>query len=80
MSLPRLCECVVRRRPQVRTVLSYWVQIESPSDILCTISPLTAGSHEVMVQGKQTSAVLELLSSLGKMDRSFKDTAVGRKK
>jgi len=30
-----------------------------------SISPVTGGAHEVMVQGKQTSGVLELLGSLG---------------
>jgi translation initiation factor 1 (eIF-1/SUI1) len=30
-----------------------------------TVSPATGGGHEVMVQGKQVSVVLELLSSLG---------------
>jgi len=30
-----------------------------------TVSPVTGGVHEVMVQGKQVSPVLELLGSLG---------------
>jgi translation initiation factor 1 (eIF-1/SUI1) len=29
------------------------------------VSPVTGGGHEVMVQGKQASAVLGLLGSLG---------------
>jgi len=30
-----------------------------------TVSPVTGGGHEVMVQGKQVSGVLGLLGSLG---------------
>ena len=30
-----------------------------------TVSSVTGGGHEVMVQGKHASAVLELLGSLG---------------
>ena len=32
---------------------------------MCAVSPVTGGLHEVMVQGKQTSVVLELLGNLG---------------
>jgi translation initiation factor 1 (eIF-1/SUI1) len=32
---------------------------------MCTVSPVAGGGHEVMVQGKQIPAVLELLGSLG---------------
>ena len=65
----------------LRYVMSYWVQIVSLPDMTCTVSPLTAGSHEVMVQGKQTSAVLELLGSLGVPEKWIEvSNIVGRKK
>lgn len=41
------------------------VQIKSHSYIMRKVSPVTGGGHEVMVQGKQASAVLGLLGSLG---------------
>jgi hypothetical protein len=53
----------VRLQPQVGPLLqgsdqSFFTNMRA-------VSPVTGGAHEVMVQGKQTSGVLELLGSLG---------------
>jgi translation initiation factor 2D len=45
--------------------LSFWMRNTSLSKAMCTVSPVAGGGHEVMVQGKQIPAVLELLGSLG---------------
>jgi translation initiation factor 2D len=51
------------------------------SDMVCTVSPIAGGLHEVMVQGKQTPAVLELLGSLGVPEKWIEVTnIVGKKK
>ena len=48
---------------------------------MCTVSPVAGGTHEVMVQGKQTSAVLELLGSLGVPEKWIDvSNIVGKKK
>jgi translation initiation factor 2D len=50
-------------------------------DMMCTVSPVAGGVHEVMVQGKQTPAVLELLGSLGVPEKWIEVTnTVGKKK
>lgn len=46
-------------------VLSFWIRVNSVSDAMFTVSPVSGGGREVMVQGKQTQGVLELLGSLG---------------
>jgi len=43
-------------------------------------SPVTGGGHEVMVQGKQSSAVLELLGSLGVPKKWIKVSETGERK
>jgi translation initiation factor 2D len=54
----------VPRRPRVCTVFFY--VLESLSDARARkVSLVAGGGQEVMVQGKQTQVVLELLSSLG---------------
>ncbi|KAF8496116.1 hypothetical protein F5888DRAFT_1794721 [Russula emetica] len=46
-----------------------------------SVSPIAGGLHEVMVQGKQTPAVLELLGSLGVPEKWIEVTnIVGKKK
>lgn len=45
-----------------------------------TVSPIAGGLHEVMVQGKQTPAVLEQLGSLGVPEKWIEVNAVGKKK
>lgn len=48
---------------------------------MCTVSPIAGGLHEVMVQGKQTPAVLELLGSLGVPEKWIEvASVVGKKK
>jgi len=44
------------------------------------VSPVAGGLHEVMVQGKQTSAVLELLGNLGVPEKWINVTNIGKKK
>ena len=49
--------------------------------MMCTVSPVAGGVHEVMVQGKQTPVVLELLGSLGVPGKWIEVTnTVGKKK
>jgi translation initiation factor 2D len=50
------------------------------SDMMCTVSPIAGGLHEVMVQGKQTPAVLELLGTLGVPEKWIEVTNIGGKK
>lgn len=77
----RHCECVARLRPQVRTDIFGFKVEYSLSDMTCTVSPITGGLHELMVQGKQTPAVLELLGSLGVPEKWIEVTnTVGKKK
>jgi translation initiation factor 1 (eIF-1/SUI1) len=46
-----------------------------------TVSPISGGLQEVMVQGKQTPAVLELLGSLGVPEKWIEvSNVVGKKK
>ena len=45
-----------------------------------TVSPVTGGGHEVMVQGKQASAVLELLGNLGVPKKWIEVSEVADKK
>ena len=76
----RRCECVAHHRPQVRAVLLGSDEIGSIPD-MCTVSPVAGGAHEVMVQGKQTSAVLELLGRLGVPEKWIDvSNIVGKKK
>ncbi len=80
MPLLRRCECVARLQLQVRTVLLATKQVHF-SDMMCTVSPVAGGVHEVMVQGKQTPVVLELLGSLGVPGKWIEVTnTVGKKK
>jgi hypothetical protein len=84
MHLLRRYECVARLRPQVRTVFfflgSNWSSLSDMMRVYCTVSPIAGGSHEVMVQGKQTPAVLELLGSLGVPEKWIEVTNTGGKK
>lgn len=49
--------------------------------MMCIASPIAGGLHELMVQGKQTPAVLELLGSLGVPEKWIEVTnTVGKKK
>ena len=49
--------------------------------MMCTVSPVVGGAHEVMVQGKQTSAVLELLGGWGVPEKWIEvSNVVGKKK
>lgn len=50
--------------------------------MLCVVSPVAGGAHEVMVQGKQATVVLELLGSLGVPKKwiEVSETAGGKKK
>jgi translation initiation factor 1 (eIF-1/SUI1) len=48
--------------------------------MMFTVSPIAGGAHEVMVQGKQTPAVLELLGSLGVPEKWIEVTNIGGKK
>ena len=46
-----------------------------------TVSPISGGLQEVMVQGKQTPAVLELLGSLGMPEKWIEvSNEIGKKK
>ena len=44
------------------------------------VSPIAGGLHEVMVQGKQTAAVLEQLGGLGVPEKWIEVTNIGGKK
>jgi translation initiation factor 2D len=58
-----------------------WSLFFSLPDMLCIVSPVAGGAHELMVQGKQTSAVLELLGSLGVPEKWIEvSNIVGKKK
>lgn len=63
------------------TYCPFGFKLSSFSDmVLCTVSPIAGGLHEVMVQGKQTPAVLELLGSLGVPEKWIEVTNIGGKK
>lgn len=79
MPLLRRYECAARLRPQVRTVF-VGSKLSPVSDMMCTVSPIAGGLHEVMVQGKQTPAVLELLGTLGVPEKWIEVTNIGGKK
>jgi translation initiation factor 1 (eIF-1/SUI1) len=45
-----------------------------------TVSPVTGGGHEVMVQGKQASVVLEMLGNLGVPKKWIEVSEMGDRK